>query len=338
MSTGNSPSNNLTDTTNAINKSGSFLQTLVMYELDQAAWSVESEVPVQVAPFVADPIKHPIHKSVKTVSHTDIIYHPQNIITSMFESQNKIELEETSIDVIGGTGGSGSRPPFRLSIECKKLDPDYSEWIFFNARRRTFMNVITKDIVSTGFISLFKIPGTSRIGNEIHVDLKNTEPWSAFNHAVSNNSIAISNEKIDRNTYKTKKSLVDDASRQIIKGTYGLVLSDLQHQILSDDRYVRMTTYYIPIVVTTANLKICKFSPSDVDPKTGFITKEPVYESTDSIIHECAPPKSVRFPHPEFAALSAEHRRALLRWQVLVLSPKGFTDFIKKLHDTELTW
>ena len=46
----------LSETTDAINQSGSFLQTHVMHQLDKEfAWSVDSEFPVQAIPFVDDP-------------------------------------------------------------------------------------------------------------------------------------------------------------------------------------------------------------------------------------------------------------------------------------------
>lgn len=328
----------LSDTANALNKSGSFLQILVMHELDKAVWHVDSEFPVQAAPFTNDPIKHELHTKIDVGKGIEIIYHPHNLVKAISACQNKIELQETVIDVIGATGRGGKKSTFKLCIECKKLDPDYSDWIFFAGSSKGIMNLITKNIKSEGFASLFKIPGTSLCGNEINVDLSKFDLWSPFTHMISNNSIAISNEKIDKNTYKTKKSLIDNACRQIIEGTYGFILNEVQHQILSAEGYEDKRVVFVPIVITTANLKICNVDPSDIDTNTGYIKKEPIYEPVDSIIYECTPPKSVRFPHPDYTNLRLEHRRAVQKWHVLIFSPKGFTNFLQKLHDTELVW
>jgi len=321
----------LSNTTNAINQSGFFLQTHVVYQLKKQHWTVNTEMPVQLAPFLEDPLKNPIHFT----RPSGPIFEPSNLIQSIFASQNKIELEETSIDVIGIASSSDDKLSFLLCIECKKLDPEYVDWIFFDVKSKQPMNLIAKNIVSQGFVSLFKIPPTTKKSNEIHVDL-NKFNWDPFKHPHSNSSLAISNEKLDKNTYKTKKSLVDNASRQIIKGMYGLILNKLQHQILTGDGYENFTEIFVPIVVTTANLKICKANPEDIDPKTGYTTKEPEYENVDSIIFECLPPKSVKFPHPEFNSLSLEHRYALLKWHVLILSPNGFVKFLNDLKTTSL--
>ncbi len=88
----------------------------------------------------------------------------------------------------------------------------------------------------------------------------------------------------------------------------------------------------VPIVVTTANLQKCVTDPEDIDPDSGFITKDPVYEKLDSVIYECPIPKSVRFPQPDFNNLSADARKQIYKWPVLIVSPKGFTDFIKQIR------
>lgn len=54
-------STNTSQTTDSISKSGSFLQIHVTSELEKKSWSVFPEFPVQAAPFIAGPIKHPVH-------------------------------------------------------------------------------------------------------------------------------------------------------------------------------------------------------------------------------------------------------------------------------------
>ena len=324
----------LSDTASAINQSGAFLQSLVIHELNKAKWFTDSEFPVQAAPFIDDPVLHKMHF---TTGSATPIYEPTKFVKSMSYCQNNMELEETSIDVIAAASSEGSdKLGFKLCIECKKLDPSYSDWIFFDPGSKRPMNIITKDITSKGFVSLFKIPGTSRCGNEIHIDLNRFESWDPFKHLISNSSIAVSNKKIPKLTYETKKSLIDNAARQIIKGSYGFILNDIQQQILSGVGYEHRTVVFVPIVLTTANLTVCKIDPLDINPVTGYIEKEPSYEKINSIIYECGTPKSVRFPHPQFNQLSVEHKRAVQKWHVLIFSPEGFVSFLKDLKSTDL--
>ena len=317
--------NEISNSTKSINQSGMFLQSLIYKQLDFDGWSVDIEYPVQVAPFTADPIKHGnYHINGET---RKLMYHPQDIIRAIEECKNKIELEETSIDVVGTIG---SETAINLCIECKKLDPIYSDWIFFDVSKPKPMNVIIKGIQSRGHISLFKIPETSSCGNEIFVELHKWEGDTALRNPVSNASVALTNNKIDRKTYQSSKSLIDNASRQIIKGTYGFILEKLQSDILGGFLHSTLETV-IPIIVTTANLQKCIINPKDIDPDSGYITKEPTYEKIDSIIYECPTPKSVRFPQPNFNKLSVEARKEIYKWQVLIVSPKGFIDFMKQI-------
>ncbi|QLH06005.1 hypothetical protein [Nitrosopumilus ureiphilus] len=319
------PDTLLSDSTKSLNQSGMFLQSLISKELDFDGWSVDTEYPVQVSPFTVDPIKHGNYSIDEYTKKP--VYHPQDIIRSMEECKNKIELEETSIDVVGTIGKD---PTITLCVECKKLDPIYSDWIFFDVSKPKPMNVIIKSFQSKGHVSLFKIPETSSCGNEVFVDLHKWEDSNALRNPVSNTSIALTNNKIDRKTYQSNKSLIDNASRQIIKGTYGFILDKLQSNILQGFIDSTLDTI-IPIIVTTANLQKCIINPKDIDLDSGYVTKEPVYEKIDSIIYECPAPKSVRFPQPNFNRLSPETRKEISKWQVLITSPKGFIDFMKQI-------
>lgn len=241
----------LSDSTKSINQSGMFLQSLVSRQLISDGWSVDVEYPVQVAPFTSDPIRHGNY-NINGVTRKPM-YHPQDIIRSMEECKNKIELEETAIDVVGTIGNETT---INLCIECKKLDPIYSDWVFFDVSQPEPMNVIIKNIQSRGHISLFKIPETTSCGNEILVELHKWQDDTALRNPVSNTSIALTNNKIDRKTYHSNKSLIDNASRQIIKGAYGFVLEKLQNDILNGFIHSTLETI-VPIIVTTANLKKC---------------------------------------------------------------------------------
>jgi len=318
--------------TDSINKSGAFLQQHVDYELQKRGWIVETEFPVQLAPFKEDPLEHIVNQKDEYMNNR---YDAEKLNKAISYSQNKIELEETSIDIVGQSKLNGEQA-FTLCIECKKLDPDYSDWIFFDVKRKQSMNLITKNISSTGFVDLMKIPETTNYGNEIFLQLKNFTEWDPFKHEISYSSLAISNKKIAKEVYQTKKSLVDNASRQIMKGVYGYILQNIQNQIISGSGYEHRHNVFIPIVVTTANLKTCKINSEEINPNTGFVETQPEYSDIDCIVYRCPAPISVRFSHPEFNRMSVEHRSAVSKWDVLVCSPKGFVEFLDYLKNVDL--
>lgn len=315
--------------TPALNQSGAFLQGHVMEELSKKEWGIVTEQPVTIAPVLDDPsaLEHLAQDSQGRIVAEEF---PKAVL----ECQNRYELEETSIDVVGEK--NGGKTAFKLCIECKKLDPEYVDWVFIQpSTSNRSMHIITKTIESKGFAALFKVPKTTRYGNEIHVEISKFN-WEPFKYLVTDFAVAVSNKKINRTTYRSKKTIVDEAARQIIKGVYGLVLESITTQVVSGEGYDHTINCFIPVVVTNANLIVCRYNPEDIDPKTGHITKSPSYEKTDSIIYECAPPKSVQFPLPLLLKQTEDAKKAVAKWHVLILSPKGLVEFLKRLESTDL--
>ena len=251
--------NELTDSTKSINQSGIFLQSFISRQLATNYWSVDVEYPVQVAPFIADPSKHKNYPSEGTERP---MYHTQDVIRVIEECKNKMELEETSIDVVATTENGEA---VYLCIECKKLDPAYSDWVFFDVSNPKTMNTITKNTQNTEDISLLDIPEILFPNDGIFIKLHKWET-STLRRSISNTSIALTNHKIDKKTYKSSKSLIDNATRQIIKGTYGFILERIQNDILHGLSRSYLETF-IPIIVTTANLRKCLVNLEDIDSK-----------------------------------------------------------------------
>ena len=321
----------LGDSTKSYNESGVFLQAHVNQELKKLSWDVIMEHPVVVAPFRKNP--RILYHQREPVREVD----PERFVQALHDSQNSFELSERSIDVVGARMLDEKRA-LKLSIECKKLNPKYTEWCFFNQQKSSRrLNVIMKSIDNAGIVNLFQVPETTRYGNKIFMFLFDRFGDNDFvPKTFADFAIAMTNEKIHGDYYKTEKTVVDMACRQIIEGTYGLTLEVLVSQILSGSLYdYERTDIFIPIIVTNAKLKFCDFDPEKIDPKTGHLTEEPKYEEIDSIIYEYNSPKTVQYPEPLFSSLKPELRKATAKWHVLIMSPHGFTEFLK---GTEKLW
>lgn len=321
----------LGDSTKSYNESGVFLQAYVNQELKKLSWDVVMEHPVVVAPFRKNPkVLYHQREPVREVN-------PERFVQALHDSQNSFELSERSIDVVGGRMLDGERA-LKLCIECKKLNPKYTEWCFFDQQKsKRKLNVITKSRDNAGIVNLFHVPKTTKYGNEIFLYLHNRFGENDFvPKTFADFAIAMTNEKIHGDYYKTEKTVVDMACRQIIEGTYGLTIEVLISQILAGNSYdYGRTDIFIPIIVTNAKLKFCEFDPEKINPKTGHLTEEPKYEDIDSIIYEYNSPKTVQYPEPLFGSLKPELRKATAKWDVLIMSPHGFTEF---LEGTEKLW
>jgi len=222
---------------------------------------------------------------------------------------------------------------FRICVEVKKNDPRYVDWCFFQLKPKIeHIRVITNCIRSIGHINLIKIGETTNHGNEILVQLTKFDKWNFLKYDISDFALALKNEVIGNDYFKSEKTVVDDATRQAIKGTYGTIIQHVIQQVVTGEGYSNSPDIFIPIIVTNANLFLCKFDPDDIDSKSGHITKNLEFEPRDIIVYEYPTPKEVQFPEPLSSRLGSEHRKEILKWQVLIMSPKGFSEFLDNIN------
>lgn len=321
--------------TQSLNQSGAFLQIHVLYQLIKKDWYAEVENPVTVAPFVNDPKNDPLLWGVPRASKISASLFPEVVA----KSQVQFQREETSVDIHTSKVVKDEYLEdieFRLCIEVKKNDPRYSDWCFFQQKKTSDpMTLIQKSIRNTGLVSLFMVPETNIYSNEVWVQAFQSHYWDPFKHIVCDFALALQNEEVKKEYYKSEKTKVDDAARQIIKGTYGLIIERVLHQVSTGTGYTNTREIFVPIVVTNANLLLCMFDQKDIDPKTGHITKDPKYTKVDAIIYQLPAPKEVHFPDPLSNILTPKQKKYVSKWDVLILSPKGLVEFldgIDKIH------
>ncbi len=317
--------------TQALNQSGAFLQFSVLTELNKRGWQSLVEVPVTVMPFVTHQSKHPL---LYTRLLYDKKFESSHFPQAITESQTQFLKEETSVDIDASKIIEIEFDPpltFRLCIEVKKNDPKYSDWCFFQLKKNSEpMRVITKTLVKQGRVTLFHVPPTFG-HDDIYVQTNQFHHWDIFRHPISDFALALQSENINKDYYRSEKTKIDEAARQIIKGTYGLVIEKLIHQVTTGEGYIDSPNIFVPIIVTNANLYLCKFDPKDIDSNSGHITKDPNFEPIDSVICEYPTPKEVQFPDPLSSDLDAEKRNHVVKWHVLILTPKGFVKFLDEI-------
>lgn len=324
----------LDDKTKSLNQSGAFLQFHVLNELTKKLWVTSVEKPVFAAPFITHPEKQP-----KIWKHllVDRKIPAEHFAQAMLDSQLLSAKQETSVDIYAVKTIHIDFDPdvtFRLCVEVKKNDPRYSDWCFFQQKENTDpMRVISKNITRIGRVDLFNISESDRYGNPIFIQTNQYHHWNIFRHDISDFALALQNEKIKPEYFRSEKTKVDEAARQIIKGTYGIILEDVINQVTTGKGYTNSPDIYVPIIVTNANLYLCKFDLKDIDSSIGHITKDPKYEKVDSIIYEYPTPKEVQFPQPLSSRLDEDSRNQIAKWHVLILSPKGLVEFLKGIDD-----
>lgn len=318
--------------TKALNQSGAFLQIFVLTELIKRNWDVEIETPRTFAPFVEDPI----NKREILFRGNPNILESSEFPEAVSQSQDPTHRNETSLDIYAGKVilFGTKTATIRLCIEVKKNDPRYVDWCFFQQEKQQgSMRIITNCIRSIGRVDLFRVPPASRHSNDIFVQTHQLKNWKPLDNQISDFALALHGEEINKEYYRSEKTRVDEAARQIIKGTYGTIVDHIVHQVVTGQGYSHNPDVFIPVIVINANLFLCEFNAKDIDSKSGQIKKDPKYIPLDSIIYEYPKPKEVQFPAPLAGNLDSLSRRYAQKWHILITSPNGFVNLLENIGD-----
>jgi len=221
------PQSNLKEETQSLNQSGAFLQIHTINQLTNLGWQTIVEFPVRAAPFIEDPKRHPLlYRQLLNLKH----FMTKIFSKTIFECRNYSFLEETSIDVIG-TKTIGNKI-FKICIEVKKLNPKYTDWCFIQ-QKSNYDNyrVMMTSKKDDGLAPLFTVPHTDMLKEELSLRLEEFNKWYKTNFKITDFGIALYKKQVKPEFYASEKTVVDQAARQIISGTYELTIEALIHRV-----------------------------------------------------------------------------------------------------------
>lgn len=313
----------LSDKTKSLNQSGAFLQIHTINQLQKHGWRVLSEYPVRLSPFLDLPQKNPLITSRLLGGN---IPDPLSFVRSVNESMDKTSTKETSIDVVSGK--TVDNYCFNLCIESKKLDPRFSDWVFFQQlKHQKGLRYFRRSYFANGEPVLFSTP---KLGQQEETFLTVNKGLTEFDYPICDFALSLKNKEIERDYYKSDKTKVDESARQIMEGTYGFIVDRILQHVLKNEPVLGNgnSDYFIPIVVTNANLFTCEYDKDSINPTSGHIEKEPTYVPVDEVIYECPVPKTIQFPDPIEANTTSIENNLIRKWHVLILTPNGLTKFL----------
>lgn len=256
----------------ALNESGTFLQISVFHKIIEAGWGAETEVPVSIAPFVSDPMKQDvaIKKTQQQGEPMEIKTRSGGFQQAIVNSQSESLRKETSIDVLA----SASKDNFTyvLCIEVKKLNPYYVSWIFFqqNVLENNF-RVLAKSTVGGGTLNLLSILESDLVDEKLFVQVEKFDKLKSFTPNIYDYGVTLT--KDDKGNYKFQKSSLNKATTQVIEGTFGSIVDSVTNQVSTGTGYDYDIQYFIPIIVTNANILTCNYDVKDLDLNSGVISK-----------------------------------------------------------------
>ena len=178
------------------------------------------------------------------------------------EYQVSVAGQDTVIDFILS---HAAPTPFYLVFECKRANLQYVRWVFANARE--LLN--REDFFLTTKIG-YQLPRGSK---RIHFKTAKLRLIKTPPVIISDIGIEVANQ-----APKNKKSGITEniysACQQVLTGISGLAREHASHVTRSGAEEVLLPQYFVPIVVTSAELFVVDYSSSDVSLESGTLDLE----------------------------------------------------------------
>ncbi len=232
-----------------------------------------------------------------------------------------------------------------LLVECKKNNPDYTDWIFFPTQYPTPPSLRTLEYIHlprTGgsywapnrkTLYLVTPPNIAITDDGRETKGKYQPRWQESKNEKKNGKM-----KADPNFTRTSNTAITDAANQIARATQALLNQERRNQqVLALGGGQPIPTWhhvFLPLVVTTANLWTCQFPAEKVDMVTGEIPfSEVQYQQHPYLFFTYALPPILQFHTGDDRS---EYRtdgewEQLARFSILVVQSAAFPGLLTHL-------
>ena len=127
---------------------------------------------------------------------------------------------------------------------------------------------------------------------------------------------------LTKSKYDFRKRSLNDASTQVVEGTFGLITNKLIHQVSTGIGY-NIKQYYLPAVVTTANLYSCSYNRDDFEISTGLVSNARLNKE-EFLIYGCPVPVTAAFPLQTTYLDRQKDIPRSIKWPVVVVQAQSF--------------
>jgi hypothetical protein len=249
-------------------------------------------------------------------------------------SNGPIRGKESTLDIRASRDISDHR--LCLLIECKKNNPEFVDWVFF---QKPLERAGKEFIVS-------QVENTPRTPPAQGWDTASTIHHLTSDYVVADEARETRANYLEwrnsGNKTKTSNAAIQDAAYQVSLAKQAVAHEDdaICRRIGNSSSAAQLPwhkKFYFPTIVTTARLFVSEFDPNEVDPATGEIvpTKASISER-EALVFEYALPR-----HLQFAPGNVEgsYREGLVdmftRLHILVVQSRHFPTFLRTFYSHE---
>ena len=232
---------------------------------------------------------------------------------------------EGTVDILAERG---EKQRLTLPIECKKANPDLAQWVFFPHRYDDLPIQLRRhrSIASSSTTAGWRLE-------------RDTVDWPrrpTVCDAAREVRGQYGTHKV-QNWTKTRNTAIRDASEQVATAQRALVMDDARRAVAaSQSAGTRWTEQrvFVPVIATTAELLVCRFSAEDVDPTTGEVPlSRATFERTASVIYEYPLPPRLQLDDEVRVSSDGSFERSGTRLAILVVNSRHFESTLKDLAD-----
>ena len=282
----------------ALNQSGAFLHIAAIRAATKSGCQYQTELPVRVAPFVSDPMSQEGIASRRGGPTGPLLLNRTRLQVAIAKSQDGQQGRQRTVDLTAIK--SSGRNRYMFTMEVKRRDPQFVDWVFINQNMesKNYFAAAVSTTENSDALSLMELPRYKREGSNLYV---RKELLTAIDSIVDNHAdygLVITyagKQKAGDPMYKFQDTSLHDAVGQVLEGAYGMIVDMVTHQASNATLEANSTVYYIPIIVTNANLLICRYSLDDLTNDLSGMQKVEL-EPCSSLVYYCPHPVMTRFP------------------------------------------
>lgn len=224
-----------------------------------------------------------------------------------------------------------------MPVECKKANPDFVNWVFFEknpSSKETYMHInqvnnLDKEPRELGWTTTQHI---QRVVSKVEIPLAEEGRETRANYM----EFAKYRQNLDKVT-KTANNSITEASNQVAlatqaifneEGAYCKSLADLNTQENKPYEF----SLFLPTIVTSARLNLCRYKPEDVNQKTGEIafSKAEIIEAP-YLIYEYPLPRQLQNPPVDKQSVLHTNPELFFRMHIAIVQSEAFDDYLTKI-------
>jgi hypothetical protein len=223
-----------------------------------------------------------------------------------------------------------------LLIECKKNNPELTEWVFFPKRQ-------VRDDEPSQVYALNTVPDAASHWSVTprFERFRWASPVAEDGRETRGNYLDLKNEA--RKT-RTSNDAISSAARQVCTAYRAIThqeSSSAQNRLPVLEGPALLTHYrwqrFVPIIVTTANLHLCEFDAADVSPITGELPWEQArLRKVNHLRYDYPLPPALQWeqlPGDKPYMADPSWREPYVRQRVIVVNAIAFQPLLKSIRD-----